>query len=111
MSRALHGDRCEHTNAVVGRIRWDVTRLLLIAIAAVTIVTSGCSKTEGTKAASSAAPGARPGAVGSGGAGANLKSDDDFVRDVAIKNMAAIELSRVALDKAADLTSSPSRKR
>jgi putative membrane protein len=79
------------------------TRLLLIAIAAITIVTSGCSKTEGTKATSSAPPGARPGAVGSGGAGANVKSDDDFVRDVAIKNMAAIELSRVALDKAADL--------
>ena len=34
-----------------------------------------------------------------GGAGANL-SDDDFVRDVALKSMAEVELSRIALDKA-----------
>ena len=39
---------------------------------------------------------------GTGGAGANL-SDDDFVRDVALKNMAEVELSRIALDKATNL--------
>ena len=77
------------------------TRLWMIALAAVSILSSGCSKTEGAKTPSQ--PGARPGAVGSGRAGANVKSDDDFVRDVAIKNMAAIELSRMAVGKAADM--------
>ena len=38
-----------------------------------------------------------------GGAGANVKSDGDFVRDVAIKNMAERELSRMALDDATNL--------
>jgi predicted outer membrane protein len=64
--------------------------LLCVALAA--IVIGGCSKTEGTKP--------EPAAVGTGGAGADVKSDDDFVHDVALKNMAAIELSRMALDKA-----------
>jgi predicted outer membrane protein len=66
------------------------TGLLCVALAA--IVIGGCSKTEGTKP--------EPAAVGTGGAGADLKNDDDFVRDVALKNMAEIELSRMALDKA-----------
>lgn len=74
--------------------------LLWVAVAAITIVMSGCSKTEGTKPPSSEQPGGRPGAVGTGGAGANVRSDVDFVRDVAMKNMAEIELSRMALDKA-----------
>ena len=39
--------------------------------------------------------------VGTGGAGANLKGDPDFVRDVALKSMAEIDLSRMALSKAA----------
>jgi putative membrane protein len=77
------------------------TALLWIAVTASVILMSGCSKTEGTKTPSSEQPGARPGAVGTGGAGANVKSDDDFVRDLAIMNMAEIELSRIALDKAA----------
>jgi putative membrane protein len=76
---------------------------LLVAVAAITIVLSGCSKTEGTKPPSLDQPGGRPGAVGTGGAGANVKSDGDFVRDVAIKNMAEIELSRMALDNATNL--------
>jgi putative membrane protein len=76
---------------------------LSVAMAAITLVLSGCSKTEGTKAPASEQPGGRPGAVGAGGAGANVKSDDDFVRDVAIKNMAEIELSRMALDKTTNL--------
>jgi putative membrane protein len=76
--------------------------LLWIAVPAITLL-SGCSKTEGTKPSASEQPGGRPGAVGGGGAGANVKSDGDFVRDVAIKNMAEIELSRMALDKAMSL--------
>jgi len=74
------------------------TGLSLVAVAAIALVVGGCSNTEPTK--TSGEPAARPGAVGTGGAGANVKSDDDFVRDVAIKNMAEIELSRMALDKA-----------
>jgi putative membrane protein len=77
------------------------TGLLLVA-AAITIVTviGGCSKTESTKAPSSEEPAERTATVGTGGAGANLKGDGDFVHDVAMKNMAEIELSRMALDKA-----------
>ena len=75
------------------------TGLLWVAVAAIAIIISGCSKTEGTKPPSSEQPAGRSGAVGTGGAGANL-SDDDFVRDVALKNMAEVELSRMALDKA-----------
>ena len=76
------------------------TGVLWSAVAAITIVMSGCSKTDGTKPAPSEDPAGQPGAVGTGGAGANVKSDDDFVRDIALKNMAEIELSRMALDKA-----------
>ena len=75
---------------------------VLWSAVAITIVISGCSKTEGTKPPSSEQPAGQPGAVGTGGAGANVKSDDDFVRDVALKNMAEMELSRMALDKAAN---------
>jgi putative membrane protein len=81
------------------------TGLPLVAVAAITLVTAigGCSKTEGTKAPSSEEPAGRTGAVGTGGAGANVNSDGDFVRDVALKNMAEIELSRMALEKATNL--------
>ena len=79
------------------------TGRLWVALTAIYLVISGCSKTEGTKPATQEQPGAPPGAVGTGGAGANVKSDGDFVRDVAIKNMAAIELSRMALNKTANL--------
>ena len=71
--------------------------LAWLAPLALAMVVNGCSKREGTP--SSEEPAARAGAVGTGGAGANLKNDDDFVRDVALKNMAEIELSRIALDK------------
>ena len=57
---------------------------LLGAFAAIAIIISGCSKTDGTKPPSSEQP---AGAVGTGGAGANL-SDDEFVRDVALRNVA-----------------------
>jgi putative membrane protein len=75
------------------------TGLVGVAVAAIAISISGCSKTEGTKPPSSEQPAERSAAVGTGGAGAGL-SDDDFVRDVALKNMAEVELSRMALDKA-----------
>jgi putative membrane protein len=68
-----------------------------VTVATSTILVSGCSKPEGAKPPSSEQP-----AVGAGGAGANLNSDDDFVRDVATKNMAEIELSRMALERATD---------
>src|SRR5215204_1236626 len=77
--------------------------LLCVALAAITIVISGCSNPEGTKPPSSEQPGGRPGAVGTGGAGADVRSDGDFVRDVAMKNMAEIELSRLAVDNATNL--------
>ena len=74
--------------------------LFWVGVAAIAItISGGCSQTEGTKPPSSQQP---SGAVGTGGAGANL-SDDDFVRDVAFKNMAEIELSRMALDRATNL--------
>ncbi len=73
--------------------------LLWVAVAAIAVIINGCSKTDGTKLPSPEQPAGRSGAVGTGGAGANL-SDGDFVRDVALKNMAEVELSRMALDKA-----------
>ena len=73
------------------------TRLFCVVVAAVVI--GGCSKTEDTKQA----PTGRTAAVGTGGAGADVRSDGDFVRDVALKNMAEVELSRLALDKATNL--------
>ena len=77
--------------------------LLLVAVAVIAVIIDGCSKTDGTKPPSPGQqPAGRSAAVGTGGAGANL-SDDDFVRDVALKNMAEVELSRMALDKATNL--------
>jgi putative membrane protein len=70
----------------------------LLWMAVVAVVTVGCSKSEPQK---TQAPEQRPTAIGTGGAASNdVKSDDDFVHDVAIMNMAEIELSRVALSKA-----------
>ena len=73
---------------------------LRVAVSAIAvIIISSCSKTEGTKPPPSEQPAKRSGGVGTGGAGANL-SDHEFVRDVALKNMTEVELSRMALDKA-----------
>ena len=63
--------------------------LLCVTVAAALL--GGCSKNEVAKP--------EPSTVGTGGAGADVKSDDDFVRDVAAKNLAGIELSRIALTK------------
>jgi len=65
-------------------------------MAVVGVITVGCSRTERSKTDMSDRPGGA--AVGTGGV--VVKSDDDFVRDVAILNMAEIELSRMALDRA-----------
>ena len=70
------------------------TRLLWIAITAATVVVGGCSQTPSEQRLASGV------GVGSGGAAANVKSDGGFVHDVAMMNMAEIELSRIALQKA-----------
>jgi putative membrane protein len=70
------------------------TGLLWVAIAVGAIVIGGCSKTPSEERV------ARGVGVGTGGAAANAKSDGEFVHDVAIMNMAEIELSRMALNKA-----------
>lgn len=71
------------------------SRLFWVMIGATIVVLGGCSQADDTRTPEQP----RPAAVGAGGAGANLNSDDEFVRDIAIKNMAAIELSRIALEK------------
>jgi putative membrane protein len=68
--------------------------VLWVALAAGVVVTGGCSKTERTTQVPE-----QP-AIGTGGAGANVKGDGEFVRDVAIKNLTEVELSRMALNKA-----------
>jgi putative membrane protein len=65
--------------------------LLWVTVAAVLVI-GGCSRTEKHP------PEQRP--VGTGGAGADVKSDGDFVQNIARMNMAEIELSRMALEKA-----------
>jgi putative membrane protein len=69
---------------------------LCVAATAIATITSGCSQWEAKRPPPTEQP---AGAVGTGGAGANL-SDDEFVRDVALKNMAELELSRMALGTA-----------
>jgi putative membrane protein len=73
--------------------------LLSVAVAGIVTVCGGCSNTEGRKTPGSE-PAERGAAVGTGGAGADVKDDGEFVRDVASKNLAEIELSRMAVDKA-----------
>jgi putative membrane protein len=68
--------------------------------AAITVVIAGCSQPDVTPPRSSEQPTASASGVGAGGAGANLNTDDEFVRDVAVKNLAEVTLSRLALDKA-----------
>jgi putative membrane protein len=74
--------------------------LLWLAIPATIVVTVGCSKSDSRTHPTERAT-ERPAAVGTGGAGANIKSDGEFVQDIASMNMAEIELSRLALEKAA----------
>jgi putative membrane protein len=77
-----------------------VTGLMCGTVAAIAIVVAGCSQPEATAPRPSDEPAARATGVGSGGAGANLNSDQEFVRDLAFKNIAEVELSRMALTKA-----------
>ena len=67
------------------------TGLLWIALTAVTA--GNCSPTSSEQRLASGV------GVGSGGAAANVKSDGGFVHDVAMMNMAEIELSRSAIKK------------
>ena len=69
---------------------------LRVMLGATLVILGGCS--QGDRTSTPEEP--RPAAVGSGGAAANLKSDGEFVHDVTITNMAVIELSRIALEKA-----------
>jgi putative membrane protein len=71
---------------------------LWVAVTAVLVI-GGCSNTEGKKTSGSEPPAERGAAVGPGGAGSNVKSDPEFVHDVASKNLAEIELSHMALQK------------
>ena len=70
-----------------------------VAIVAGIVIIGGCSNTNSSKSSGSEAASPRGAAVGTGGAGADVKGDGEFVRDVAGKNMAEIELSRMALEK------------
>src|SRR3954470_7870169 len=69
----------------------------LLWVAVVGVITVGCSRTERSKTATSEH---RPGGAAVGTGGVVVKSDEDFVHDVAIMNMTEIELSRMALTKA-----------
>jgi putative membrane protein len=72
----------------------------LLWVAVVGVITVGCSRTEHSKTATSEH---RPGGAAVGTGGVVVKSDEDFVHDVAIMNMAEVELSRMALSKATGL--------
>jgi putative membrane protein len=76
------------------------TGLLWMVVGA--LVIGGCSKSKDANARSSATSRDNTVAVGTGGAGANLTDDNGFVRDIAGKNLAEIELSRLAMNKAID---------
>jgi putative membrane protein len=74
------------------------TGLFGMFVVAAMLMSGGCSRAENANTS-----GSRPAdgvAVGTGGAGATLKDDGEFVQDVANKNLAEIELSRLALNKA-----------
>jgi predicted outer membrane protein len=72
----------------------------LLWLSVVAILAAGCSKSEPTTAKASESP-ARGAAVSTTGAGRHdKKSDENFVHDVAIMNLAELELSRMALTKA-----------
>jgi putative membrane protein len=69
---------------------------LLWTITAGIILVGSCSKTPSEQRLASGV------GVGAGGAAADERSDGEFVHDVAIMNMTEIELSRMALQKAAN---------
>jgi putative membrane protein len=71
-----------------------------LCVAVVAVILAGCSNPDGAKTSGSGTPAERGAAVGTGGSGANVRDPGEFVRDMALKNMAEIELSRMALEKA-----------
>lgn len=74
---------------------------VLCTVVAAALVVAGCSKTESRRTGSEeAAP--RSTAVGSGGAGADVRSDAEFVHQVALMNLTQIALSRLAVGRAAN---------
>lgn len=75
-----------------------MSRAGLVCITLVVVFVCGCSKSERRETREQ--PAGRPAAVGTGGAGADVKGDDEFVHEIAVMNMAEIELSRLALNKA-----------
>jgi putative membrane protein len=77
------------------------TGLLRVTFSSLIILVCGCSNSEDARTPGSEPP-ARGAAVGTGGAGANVKNDAEFVDDVAGKAMAGIELSRIALNNSAN---------
>lgn len=101
-TRVFHGHAGSRTRPLVA---WGgvVTHAGLVwgATTAISIVVAGCSTPQGVPPASSEQPAARSSGLGSGGAGAALNTDDEFVRDVAAKHAAAVEFSRLALAKTA----------
>jgi len=78
------------------------TGLLWVTSAAITLALSGCSKTENNRLSPPEQSETPPARIGAGGAGANLTSDAAFVRDVALKNMAEVTLSQMAVEKTAN---------
>jgi putative membrane protein len=72
----------------------------LLWVAAI-VIAGGCSKTESTRAPVTQQPAGSTAAVGTSGNAPNVKGEGDFVQDVAVMNMAEVELSRMALEKAA----------
>ena len=77
------------------------TALLWMASSAAILALAACSNDDRGRAPGSEPSADRGAAVGTGGAGVNVNSDDEFVRDVAAKNLAEVELSRVALGRSA----------
>jgi putative membrane protein len=71
-----------------------LTRLLWVAVLAV-MMTAGCARTDRPEAKDAVGR-----AVGTGGAGADVKDDGEFVHEIALMNMEERELSRIALDRA-----------
>jgi putative membrane protein len=74
-------------------------RMGFLMLALVVALSVGCNRKD---ADTKTADAGNPGAVGTAGASDVSGSDRDFLRDVAEKNMAELELGRAAVDRAAD---------
>lgn len=72
----------------------------LLAIAIAILIAGGCSKGDRAKRSSKQLA-ERPAAIGTGGAAGDVKSDSEFVHEIALMNLTEIELSRRALEKSA----------